>query len=151
MGSNPSWIPVFFFPGIYFSLSHQKYQLFMPSHRNAKHLGGASVSPNIRLPTIQFIWILGAVVRRLSRGKYIILCESRGQRACYTCSTEGTIRGKNQQPTAVFLHDAKNHKYWTAVRHFVSKRSSTENKLTFFQKVLLFSDGKKSIEPCPIV
>ena len=26
-------------------------------------------------------WMLGAVVRRLSRGKYIILCESRGQRA----------------------------------------------------------------------
>ena len=26
-------------------------------------------------------WILGAVVRRLSRGKYIILSESRGQRA----------------------------------------------------------------------
>ena len=26
-------------------------------------------------------WMLGAVVRQLSRGKYIILCESRGQRA----------------------------------------------------------------------
>ena len=26
-------------------------------------------------------WILGAVVRQLSRSKYIILCESRGQRA----------------------------------------------------------------------
>ena len=24
-------------------------------------------------------WMLGAVVRRLSHGKYIILCESRGQ------------------------------------------------------------------------
>ena len=26
-------------------------------------------------------WVLGAVVRRLSQGKYIILCESHGQRA----------------------------------------------------------------------
>ena len=30
-------------------------------------------------------WILGAVVRRLSRGKYIILCESRGQWAMGAC------------------------------------------------------------------
>ena len=31
-------------------------------------------------------WILGAIVRRLSRGKYIILCESGGQRvlACFS-------------------------------------------------------------------
>ena len=26
-------------------------------------------------------WMLGAVVRRLSHGKYIILCDGRGQRA----------------------------------------------------------------------
>ena len=73
---------------------------------------------------------------------------------CYTSSTEGTIRGsiwKNQQPPTVFLHDAKNHKYWTAVRHYAHYRSTTNNKLTFFQKVLVFSDGKQSIEPCLIV
>ena len=45
---------------------------------------------------------------------------------CYTSSTEGTIRGsiwKNQQPTKVFLHDTKNHKYWTAVSHYAYYRS----------------------------
>ena len=49
---------------------------------------------------------------------------------CYTSSTEGTILGsiwKNQQPPIVFLHDAKNHKYWTAVRHYACYRSSTNN------------------------
>ena len=73
---------------------------------------------------------------------------------CYTSSTEGTILGsiwKNQQPPTVFLHDAKNHKYWTAVRHYACYRSSTNNRFIFFQKVLVFSNGKQSIEPCPIV
>ena len=58
---------------------------------------------------------------------------------------------KNQQPPTVFLYDAKNHKYWTAVRHYARYRSTINNKLPFFQKVLVFSDGKQSIEPCPIV
>ena len=58
---------------------------------------------------------------------------------------------KNQQPPTVFLHDAKNNKYWTTVRHYAHYRSTTNNRLTFFQKVLVFSDGKQSIEPCPIV
>ena len=53
--------------------------------------------------------------------------------------------------TTVFLHDAKNHKYWTAVRHYARYRSTTNNKLPFFQKLLVFFDGKQSIEPCPIV
>ena len=41
-------------------------------------------------------------------------------------STEGTMRGsiwKNQQPPTVFLHDTKNHKYWTAVSHYAHYRS----------------------------
>ena len=65
---------------------------------------------------------------------------------CYTNSTEGTICGsiwKHQQPATAFLHDAKNHKYWIAMRHYACYRSSTNNKLTFFQKVLAFSDGKQ--------
>ena len=69
----------------------------------------------------------------------------------YTSSTEGTIHGsiwKNQQSTTVFLRDAKNHKYWTAVRH---NARSTNNRLTLFRKVLVFSDSKQSSEPCPIV
>ena len=35
-------------------------------------------------------WMLGPVVRRLSRSKYIILCESRGERAClnFPCRKE---------------------------------------------------------------
>ena len=36
-----------------------------------------SVRPASKVPR----WMLGAVVRRLSCGKYIILCESRSQRA----------------------------------------------------------------------
>ena len=46
---------------------------------------------------------------------------------CYTSLTEGTICGsiwKDQQPPTVFLHDTKNHKYWTAVRHYARYRSS---------------------------
>ena len=68
-----------------------------------------------------------------------------------TCYTEGTIRGsiwKNQQLPTVFLHDAINHKYWTAVRHYARYRSTTNNKLTFFQKVLVFYNGKQSFETC---
>ena len=57
----------------------------------------------------------------------------------------------SQQPPKVFLHDAKNHKYWTVVRHYARYRRTTNNKLAFFQKVLVFSNGKQSIEPCPIV
>ena len=73
---------------------------------------------------------------------------------CYTNSTEGTIHWsiwKNQQPPTVFLHDAKNHKYWIAVSHYAHYRSNTNNKLTFFQKVLVFCDGKQSFKPCSIV
>ena len=73
---------------------------------------------------------------------------------CYNNSTEGSIHGsirKNQQPPTVFLHDAKNHEYWIAVRHYARYRSTTNNKFTFFQKVLVFSDGKQSFKPCPIV
>ena len=72
----------------------------------------------------------------------------------YTNSTEGSIHEsiwKNQQPPTVFLHDAKNHRYWLAVRHYARYRSITNNKLTFFQKVLVFSDGKQSLKPYPIV
>ena len=59
---------------------------------------------------------------------------------CYTNLTEGSIHEsiwKNQQPPTVFLHDAKNHKYRIAVRHYAHYRSIT-NKLIFFQKVLVF-------------
>ena len=45
---------------------------------------------------------------------------------CYT--NEGTVHGTLQPPT-VFLHDAKNHKNWTAVRHYARYRSTTNNKL----------------------
>ena len=34
-----------------------------------------------------------------------------------------------------------------AVRHYARYRSTTLNKLTFFQKVLVFSDGKQSFKP----
>ena len=73
---------------------------------------------------------------------------------CYTNSTEGSIHEsiwKNQQPPTVFLQDAKNHKYWTAARHYAHYRSNTNNKLTFFQKVFVFSDAKQSFKPWPIV
>ena len=38
------------------------------------------------------------------------------------------------QQSTVFLHDAKNHKYWIPdrVRHYTDYRSSTNNKLTSF-------------------
>ena len=71
----------------------------------------------------------------------------------YTNSTEGTIHEsiwKNQKPLTALLQDARNHKYWTAMRHYARYRGNT-NKLTFFQKVLVFSDGKQSFKPCPIV
>ena len=55
------------------------------------------------------------------------------------------------QPATVFLHDAKYHKYWIAMRYYTSYRSSTNSMLTFCQKVLVFLDGKQSFEPCPIV
>ena len=70
---------------------------------------------------------------------------------CYTNSTEGTVHWsiwKNQQPPG--LLDAKNHTYWIATKHYARYRTNT-NKLTFFQKVLVFSDGKQSIKPCVIV
>ena len=74
---------------------------------------------------------------------------------CYTNSTEGTVHGttciwKNQQPLTctVFLHDGKNR---VSARHYARYRSNTNNKLTFFQKVLVFSGDKQSSEPCPIV
>ena len=74
---------------------------------------------------------------------------------CSTSSTEGSIhRGiwKNlQPPTILFLHDTKNNWYWIAVRHYIRYRSNTNNKLTFFQIVLVFSDGKQSFKPCLIV
>ena len=66
---------------------------------------------------------------------------------CYTNSTEGP----KIEVSAVFLHDAKNLKYWLVVRHFACYRSTTNHKPTFFQKVLVFSDGKQSLEPCLIV
>ena len=58
---------------------------------------------------------------------------------------------KNQQPPTVFLQGTKNHKYWTAVRHYTRYRSKTNNKLTFFQQVSVFSDGKQTFKPWPIV
>ena len=73
---------------------------------------------------------------------------------CYTNSTESSMHGsiwKNHQPPTVFLHSAKNHKYWTAARHYARYRSNTNNELTFFQKVLVFSDSKQSFKTCPIV
>ena len=51
---------------------------------------------------------------------------------CYTNSTKGRIHEsiwKNQQPPTVFLQVVKNHKYWTAVRHYACYRSNTNNKL----------------------
>ena len=72
---------------------------------------------------------------------------------CYANSTQGTVHWsiwKNLQPPTIFLHDAKNHRYWIASRHYACYRSNT-NKLTSFQKVLVFSDNKQSFKPCPIV
>ena len=92
--------------------------------------------------------------------KYLRIYRQRRSRrqqllpTCYTNSAEGSIHGsiwKNQQLPTVFLQDAKNHKYWTAARHYAHYRSNTNNKLTFFQKVLVFSDGKQSFKPCLIV
>ena len=71
-----------------------------------------------------------------------------------TSMTSLSIQGsiwKNLQPPSVFLHDAKNHRYWIAVRHYACNRSSSNSKLTFFQKVFVFSDGKQSFESCLIV
>ena len=45
----------------------------------------------------------------------------------------------------------QNHKYWIAVRHYAHYRSTTNNQLTFFQKVEVLCDGKQSFEPCPNV
>ena len=42
------------------------------------------------------------------------------------------------------------HKYWLAARHYAYNRI-TNNKLAFFQNVLIFSDGKQSFEPCLII
>ena len=56
---------------------------------------------------------------------------------CYANWTKGSIHEsiwKNQHSPTVFLHDAKNHKYWAAARHYARYRSNTNNKLTF-QKV----------------
>ena len=66
-----------------------------------------------------------------------------------TCYTDGTIHGsiwKKQQPPTVFLHDAKNHKYLLAVRHYARYRSTTNNKLTFFQKVLMVSNPSSHLQ-----
>ena len=41
--------------------------------------------------------------------------------------------------------------YWTAVRHYTRYISNSNNKLTFFQKVLVFSDSKQSFKPWLIV
>ena len=74
---------------------------------------------------------------------------------CYTNSTEGIVYMEVSGRTSSLLqlvHDAKNHKYWTAVRHYTRYRiSNTNNKLTFFQKVLVFSDGEQSFKSCLIV
>ena len=46
----------------------------------------------------------------------------------YTNSTKGSIHEsiwKNQQLHTVFLQDAKNHKYWTAARHYARYRTPT--------------------------
>ena len=66
---------------------------------------------------------------------------------CYANSTEGTICGsisKNQQPVTAFLHNAKNHKYWIAMKHYARYRNTTNNKLTFFQKVYSLMVGNPS-------
>ena len=66
--------------------------------------------------------------------------------SCYTNSTEGTVCGniwKNQQPPTVFLNIRWQ---WDSMH-----ATDTNDKLTFFQKVLIFSDGKQSFEPHPIV
>ena len=70
-------------------------------------------------------------------------------RTCCTNSTEGATHGsiwKNKQSPTVFLHDGRNFKYWLVVRHNARCRSTTTNKLTFFQKVLVFSDGKQPLD-----
>ena len=41
--------------------------------------------------------------------------------------------------------------HWLAVRHYSRCTTTTSKKLTFFQKVLIFSYGKLLLEPCPIV
>ena len=40
---------------------------------------------------------------------------------------------------------------WIVMRLYTHYRSTTNSKLTFFQKVLVFSDGKQYFKPCPIV
>ena len=47
----------------------------------------------------------------------------------------------------LFLHDAKNHKYWIAVRHHTCYRSTTNNsKLTFLQKILMVSNPSSRVQ-----
>ena len=69
-------------------------------------------------------------------------------------ATEGTIHGsiwKNQQPVTVFLHDAKNHKHLIVERDNTRAIQKQHQQQALLQKVLVFSDGKQSLESCPIV
>ena len=56
-----------------------------------------------------------------------------------------------EKPAVSYSSLAWYHKYWIAVRHYACYRNTTNNKLTFLRKVLVFFDGKQSFEPCPIV
>ena len=67
---------------------------------------------------------------------------------CYMNSTEGTVHWsiwKNLQPPIVFLDDAKNHRYWIMMRHYACYGSNTNNKLTYFQKVLMVSNPSSHV------
>ena len=62
---------------------------------------------------------------------------------CCTNSTEGAILRSIWKNPTVFLHDVRNFKYWLVVRHNARCRSTTNNN---FQKVLVISDGKQSLD-----
>ena len=72
-------------------------------------------------------------------------------KTCYANLIEGTLHRrmwKNLQSPTVHLDDPK---YWIAVRHYAHYRSTTNNKPTFFQRVVVIFDGKQSCKLCPIV
>ena len=74
--------------------------------------------------------------------------------ACYTTSTEGTIHGiiwKNQQSQSVFLHDAKNHKYWIVWTDRLGTLQKHHQKTAIFYNILAFSDVKQSTKSHPII
>ena len=62
---------------------------------------------------------------------------------CYTNSTVGSIYWRT---SSLLQYSQK-----IAARHYACYTSNTNNKLAFFQNVLVFFDGKQSFEPCPII